>query len=65
MRYILYFFSFLYAYLAHNYVYADELLKSVIKSENRTPEYVLRDKFRNPEIWKKDGDNWELKTQVS
>ena len=23
------------------------------------------DKFRNPEIWKKDGDNWELKTQVS
>ena len=23
------------------------------------------DKFRNPEIWKKDGDSWELKTQVS
>ena len=49
MKFILTFFTFFYGVFICNSVYADKLLNKVIKSENRTPEYVIRDKYRNPE----------------
>ncbi len=42
-------FTFIWIIFICNYANADVLLNKVIKSENRTPEYVLRDKYRNPE----------------
>ena len=42
-------FTFIWIIFICNYAHADFLLNKVIKSENRTPEYVLRDKYRNPE----------------
>ena len=43
----IYFFSFILLNISS--LNADDFLNNVIKSENRTPEYILRDKYRNPE----------------
>ncbi len=48
MRFIS-FFTLFWIIFACNHAHADVLLNKVIKSENRTPEYVIRDKYRNPE----------------
>ena len=43
------FFTLFWIIFTCNYAHADVILNKVIKSENRTPEYVIRDKYRNPE----------------
>ena len=48
MRYFILLYTFLYLIFYQNLGYADVLLNEVIQSSNRTPEYALRDKYRNP-----------------
>ena len=49
MKFFVYIYFFSLIVLNVSNLNADDFLNTVIKSENRTPKYVLRDKYRNPE----------------